>query len=154
LLEAQRLGAVGGQREDVGAYDVGRHQVGRELDAAEIEPERLAEQPDEECLAEAGRALDQDVAAGQQRDDDVPDQIGLADQLLGDLGLDPAGHRLGLGDRVVDNGRTLAADVDWLVPLVDRAAAAQWVAHGPGIIRALSIIAPVTELIYHLDAYV
>ena len=52
--------------EDLGADDVARHQVGRELDAAEIERERLAERAHEQRLAESRHAFEQAVAAGER----------------------------------------------------------------------------------------
>ena len=52
--------------DHVGADDVGRHEVGRELDAGEVEVERLGERADEQRLAEAGHAFEQAMAADEQ----------------------------------------------------------------------------------------
>jgi hypothetical protein len=46
--------------------DVGRHQVGRELDAAEHQVERVGRALDERGLAQARRALEQHVPAGEE----------------------------------------------------------------------------------------
>ena len=61
-----------------GAGDVGRHQVGRELDAAELEVERLGERAHQHGLAQAGHALEQGVAAGDEADQHVAHDLGLA----------------------------------------------------------------------------
>ena len=70
--------------EDLGADDVGRHQVRRELDAAEVQRQRLAERAHEQRLAEAGHAFEQAVAAGEQADEELLDHLVLADDDLGD----------------------------------------------------------------------
>ena len=53
------------------AGDVRRHQIGRELDAAEVEVERLAEAGDEQRLRQSGHAGDEAMAAGEEGGDDV-----------------------------------------------------------------------------------
>jgi hypothetical protein len=72
--------------DDVRAGDVGRHQVGRKLDALEGQPERLGQGPDEQRLRRAGHARDQAVPADQQRDEQVFDDIRLADDDLAYFG--------------------------------------------------------------------
>ena len=72
------------------AGDVGRHQVGRELDAAEGAGDGARQRAHEQRLAQARHALDQHVAAGEQRAQHLVDDLGLADQRLADLGA----HRL------------------------------------------------------------
>ena len=52
------------------ADHVAGQQVGGELDAREVEAEHLGERPGDERLAEAGQVLEQDVAAGQDADED------------------------------------------------------------------------------------
>ena len=52
--------------DHLGADDVGRHQVGRELDAVELEVDRLRERLDQQRLGEAGHAAQQHVAAGEE----------------------------------------------------------------------------------------
>ena len=79
--------------DDVGADDVGRHQVGRELDPGEAQVERLAERADEHRLAQARHALEEDVAARDQRDDSVAQQLLLADDQPAELGFE-AGRQL------------------------------------------------------------
>ena len=63
---ARQREAAGLEVEQVGADDVARHQVGRELDAAEVQAEGAGEALGEEGLGRARRALQQDVAAGEQ----------------------------------------------------------------------------------------
>ena len=62
---------LGVERAGVGPVDpradeIGRHEVGRELDAAERSAENAGGRLDGERLGEAGNALDQEVAAGEQ----------------------------------------------------------------------------------------
>ena len=85
---------------DVGAGDVARHQVGRELNARELEVEHLRQRVDEQRLREPRHADDQAVAAGEQRQQHLLDDVFLADdelvQLGDDLvvsGLEPVGER-------------------------------------------------------------
>ena len=70
--------------EDFGADDVARHQVRRELDAAEIERERLTERTHEQGLTETGHAFEQAVAAGEQADQKLLDHVALTDDDLSD----------------------------------------------------------------------
>ena len=64
---------------DAGADEVGGDEVGRELDAAEGAAEHVGERPHGQRLGEAGHALEQDVAAGQQRDEHALEHRVLAD---------------------------------------------------------------------------
>ena len=66
--------------------DVGRQEVGRELDAGERGVDDLRQRAHRQGLGEAGDALEQDVAAGQQADEEPLDH--------GVLPHDPAGHFL------------------------------------------------------------
>ena len=72
--------------EDLGAGDVRRHQVGRELDALEVEIEDVGERLDQQRLRQAGHAGDQAVAAGEQRDQHLLDDLVLPDDDLAELG--------------------------------------------------------------------
>ena len=74
--------------EDFRAGDVGRHQVGRELDALELEMEDLGNGFDEQRLGQARRAGDQTMAAGEERDQDLLDDLLLPDDDLGQFGFD------------------------------------------------------------------
>ena len=65
--------------QHLGAGDVARHQVGRELDAREREVERLRDRLHEQRLGETRHADEQRVAAGEQRGDQVVDDLVLAD---------------------------------------------------------------------------
>ena len=52
--------------DHVRAQDVGRHQVGRELDAREVEVERLGQRAHQQRLAQAGHAFQQAMPADEQ----------------------------------------------------------------------------------------
>ncbi len=75
--------------EDLGAGDVGRHQVRRELDALEVEVEDVGERLDEQRLGEARHAGDEAVAAGEERDEHLLDDLVLPDDDLAQLGENP-----------------------------------------------------------------
>ena len=60
---------------DVGADDVGGQQVGRALHARELAVERARERARERGLADARVVLDEHVALGQQRDEDVVEHL-------------------------------------------------------------------------------
>ena len=76
--------------DDVGADHVGGHQVGRELDAVELQVQRLGERADERGLAEARHAFEQRVAADEQAREHAVDDLLVADDRLADLRLDRA----------------------------------------------------------------
>ena len=61
------------------ADEVGRHEVGGELDAAEAAAEDGGERAHGQRLGEAGHALEQHVAAGEQRDEQALEHRVLAD---------------------------------------------------------------------------
>ena len=86
-LELEDPAAVRGLHHDVRADDVGRHQVGGELDPVEVEIERVGKGADQERLAQARHALEQGVAADEQAGQDAVDDLVVADDDLGDLGL-------------------------------------------------------------------
>src|SRR5206468_10143008 len=85
LLELEVLPAVRVLHDDVRADDVGGHQVRGELDPRERQLETFRERLDEERLAEAGHALEQDVTAGKHARQDVGDDLAVADDHLLDL---------------------------------------------------------------------
>ena len=68
-----------------GADDVGRHQVRRELDAVELQVDRLRERLDQQRLRQPGHAAQQAVAAGEERDEDFLDDRLLADDRAAEL---------------------------------------------------------------------
>ena len=83
-----RLAKIGPERHlelaqllvvDPRADDVGRHQVGRELDALELDAQRVGERLHRQRLGQTGHALDEQVAAGQEGDDHPLEQHVLAD---------------------------------------------------------------------------
>ena len=67
------------------ADDVGRHQVGRELHPLELEVERGGQRLHQQRLGHAGHALEQHVAADEQRGDEARQRALLADDDLADL---------------------------------------------------------------------
>ena len=71
----------------------GEH-VRRELGAAELEPERARDGVRDQRLRDAGHALEQDVAAHEQRAEDPLDRALLADGDLRHLGHDPVAQAL------------------------------------------------------------
>ena len=78
--------------------DVGGHEVGRELDPVEVAVDHVGDGAHQHRLAEAGNALEQDVAVGQQAGQRLPDQRRLSDDHPPDLafdGLGAFGERLG-----------------------------------------------------------
>ena len=70
---------------DAGADEVGRHQVGGELDPLELAADRLRERLDRHRLGQPGHALDEQVPAGEQRDEHPLQQHVLADDRPLDL---------------------------------------------------------------------
>ena len=76
-LEVTRLLVV-----DPGADQVRRHEVGGELNALELTADRLRQRLDRHRLGEAGNTLDEDMSAGQQRNEQALDQAVLADYHL------------------------------------------------------------------------
>ena len=76
------------------AGHVGGEQIGRELDAAEAEPAGLGEGARGQRLREARHVLEQDVAVGEQAEQDQLELLPLADDGALDL-VDEAGAELG-----------------------------------------------------------
>ena len=88
--------------EDFGAEDIGGEEVDGELDAAEVEVQGAGDGVDEEGLGEAGDALEEEVAAGEEGDEGAFDDDLLADDDLADTvadGLDVGGGGFGGGVR-------------------------------------------------------
>ena len=70
---------------DPGADDVGGQQVGRELDAGERAADDAGQRLDRQGLGQAGHALEQAVAPGEQAHEQALDGAVLADDHLLDL---------------------------------------------------------------------
>ena len=96
------------------AGDVAGEQVGGELDPAEIAADAFGQGLRHQRLADAGHVFDQQMLAGQERDDAQPHDFGLAQHDLGHIGfqfghaaLDFGGHQglsLARGEEIrVDN---------------------------------------------------
>ena len=83
----------------VGARDVGRHQVGRELDAVEIQRQAFGQRADHQRLGQPRHSFENAVAAGEQADEQLLDDIFLPD--------DGAGHLL--ANRVACGAKSLEA---------------------------------------------
>ena len=80
--------ALGRFHHHVGAEDVGGHQVGGELDAREVEVERLGQGPHEQRLAQARHALQQAVPADEQAGQHAVDDFVVSDDHAADLLVD------------------------------------------------------------------
>ena len=100
LVGEQEVGEDGAQLDieaglvravDARPDEVGRHQVRRELDALERAAEDVGEGLDRERLGEAGHALEEEVAARQQADEDPLEHRVLADDDPPDLEQDGLG---------------------------------------------------------------
>ena len=87
-LELEEPLAVGRLHDHVGAEDVGGHQVGRELDAVEVEVERLGQGADQQGLAQARHAFQQAMPADEQAGQDAVDDVVVADDDPADLLVD------------------------------------------------------------------
>ena len=70
---------------DFGAGEVGGQQVRRELHAGEVRVQPRGERADGAGLGQARRAFDEQVPIGEQRDQQAFDQLGLPDDLGGEL---------------------------------------------------------------------
>ena len=103
-LELEERPAVRVLLDDVGADDVGRHQVGRELDARELQVEDVRERVHEAGLADAGDALEQHVAAGEQAGDRAVDDVFMPDDSPSDLVGDSEEAFAELVDGLCDGG--------------------------------------------------
>ena len=89
--------------QHLGAENVRRHQVGRELDAPRVEAEHDAHGLDELGLGETGHAKKQRVAAGQDGDESLLDDLVLAEYDGADRGLGGADVRGGRFGRAHDH---------------------------------------------------
>ena len=70
---------------DVGTGDVRRHQIGGELNAIELQVEDIGESLDDQGLGETGYTGDDAIAADQNRQQDLLEDLVLADDPLLDL---------------------------------------------------------------------
>ena len=85
--------------DDLGPRDVARHEVGRELYAVERERERVGQRAHHQGLGQAGHTDQQAVAAREYRDEQLLDDVFLADDDLVELGPDLVEALLELLDR-------------------------------------------------------
>jgi hypothetical protein len=86
---------------DDGADEIRRQEVRRELHTRELRADGVAERAHRQRLRESGHALEQDVAATEQADEDALDHVGLADDHLADLGHQVVDEAALLGDELV-----------------------------------------------------
>ena len=91
--------------DDVGAGDVGGHQVRGELDAPELQTQRLRDGADHQRLGGPGQAGDQAMAADKQSDEDLLEHFVLADDDLAHLLHDAVAHRVEALDTLLQVGR-------------------------------------------------
>ena len=96
--ELLRRGVVDG-----GPDDVRGQKVGRELDALELGVQRIGHGLDRQRLGQAGHALEQHVAAGEQADEDALDHVALPDDDLLHLAEQPLGEGRLLLHQLVDD---------------------------------------------------
>ncbi len=85
LLKLEEPLAVGRLHHHVRAQDVGRHQVGRELDAREVQVERLGQRAHQQRLAQARHAFQQAVPADEQAGEHAVDDVVVPDDHAADL---------------------------------------------------------------------
>ncbi|MOA15089.1 hypothetical protein D3C78_1352290 [compost metagenome] len=93
LLEHE---AGGFRAVDLGAGDVRRQQVGGELDAMEVGLQAGGQILDRLGLGQAGRAFDQQMAVGEQGDQQAFDQLLLTENLGGKV-LAQGNQRVAMG---------------------------------------------------------
>ena len=79
--------SLAGLLQNFRAGNIRRHEVGCELDALKPEVKNLREGFDEERFGQAWRAGDEAMTAGEQRDQQFLDDLFLADDDLGQFGL-------------------------------------------------------------------
>ena len=84
-LEIHDLFAVAVILHYRGADHIGGHQVGRELDARILQRNGLRQRAHEQSLAHARHPLQQNVRAGQQRNQHSLDHLALTDDRFGDF---------------------------------------------------------------------
>ena len=84
--EAPRRG-LGVHVQELGPRDVRGHQVGGELDAVEAEVQGFGEAGDEERLREPRHPLEEAVAAGEQGDEELVDDLILSHDHAVEFGL-------------------------------------------------------------------
>jgi hypothetical protein len=99
-IEIAGLGPI-----DLGADQIGGQQIRGELNALEIGPDRVGQSLHRAGLGQSGHAFDQDVALGEQADQQSFHQIPLADQHLPDLvfhGPDPGPLFFDLGRELLE----------------------------------------------------
>ena len=85
FLEFKEPFSVRRFHDHVRAEDIRRHQVGRELNAIEVEVERLGKCPHQECFAKPGNAFQQTVPADEQASQHAVDDFIMADDDTADL---------------------------------------------------------------------
>ena len=91
---------------NLGADDIGGKHVGGELEPGEFDVKAIGEGFDREGLGQARDAFEEDVAVGQQANDQAFDQVSLADDDFAQFIEKRAHKRAGLLDRFVDSAKT------------------------------------------------
>ena len=85
---------------DPRAHEVAGDEVRGELDASERGVQGVRQRPDRQGLGQARHALEQEVAAGEERDQDALEHLVLAHDHAADLEQDRLGGGAGIGERV------------------------------------------------------
>ena len=100
-LELQNLVTGVALLDDIRSHDVRGHQVGCELDSRRLQVEGVAQRLYEPGLSHAGNALEDGVALRKYGNQEFVDDLAVADDNLGNFGIDPAEFRLELFDVLV-----------------------------------------------------
>ncbi len=108
-----KIELAGGAVPHRAAHDIGGKQVGGELDPSPAAVERGGHRLGQAGLAHAGHVLDQDVAFGDQAQQDQLDHLGLALHDPLDVGGDGVEH---LGEGLVWRSRRSSGHVALLLP--------------------------------------
>ncbi len=88
--------------DDVGASDIGGHQVRRELNAPEREIQRVGDRTHHQSLRRARQACNQTVAAHEERDQHLVQNLVLAHDHLAHLLDDAFAHRVKAFDALLE----------------------------------------------------
>src|SRR5215213_5955817 len=89
MLKREAAAAIFAFAQYVRASDVRRHQIRRELDPAKPEIERISQRSNELRLPKSRYAFQERMPAGENADQNVADNVGLANNDLADLVFNP-----------------------------------------------------------------
>ena len=106
-LEFEKPFAVGRFHHHVRAENVGRHQVGRELDAREVQIERLGQRAHQQRFAQARHAFQQAMPADEQARQHAVHDFVVPDDHAADL----------LSHRVIARAKLLGPLLHWFADM-------------------------------------